>query len=57
VFDLLAGTSNLVQQRGGWLRLVVPGSSVVSTVDQTALPAGLSMNSTPDRARHAVKHA
>ena len=56
IFDLLARTSNLVQRRGGWLRLVAPGSSVVSTVDQTALPAALPMDPAPDRAHRGVGH-
>jgi anti-anti-sigma regulatory factor len=53
VFDLLARISDLVQRRGGWLRLVVPGNSTVSTVDQTALPAALPMDSTSDRGHRA----
>jgi anti-anti-sigma regulatory factor len=53
VFDLLARISDLVHRRGGWLRLVVPGSSTVSTVDQTALPAALPMDSTSDRGHRA----
>ncbi len=39
VFDLLAHTNNLIRQRGGWLRLVGPGSSHVGTVEETALAA------------------
>ena len=41
--DLLARTNTLLEQRGGWLRMIEPGSSVVRTVDTTARAAALPM--------------
>jgi hypothetical protein len=38
--DLLARTESLLQQRGGWLRMIGPGSSVVCSVDGTASSTG-----------------
>jgi anti-anti-sigma regulatory factor len=57
VFDLLAHTDNLIQQRGGWLRLVAPGDSHVGTVEETALAAAQPMNPTPDRTDRAIGYA
>lgn len=57
VFDLLTRTSNLVQPRGGWLRLVAPGNPVMGTVDEIARPSALAMDPAPHRADHVVGHA
>jgi hypothetical protein len=42
--DLLTRTDTLLEQRGGWLRMIEPGSSVVRTVDPVAPPAALPMS-------------
>lgn len=55
VFDLLARADNLIQERGGWLRLVAPGNSVMGSVDETARAAALGPAS--DRADHVVGNA
>ena len=57
VFDVLARTGDLVQQRGGWLRLVAPGNSTVSTIDDTARPAALPVDPTPALAHPVVGRA
>jgi anti-anti-sigma regulatory factor len=57
VFDLLTRTSNLIQQRGGWLRLVAPGNSVVGSVDQIVRTGDLSMGPTSHRTDHVVGNA
>jgi anti-anti-sigma regulatory factor len=51
VFDLLARTSTLIQQRGGWMRLVAPDDARVGTVEETA-PAPA-----PDRTDRAIGYA
>lgn len=55
--DLLARTSALVARRGGWLRLVGPGTSILSTVEQTPLPTARPKDHHPARARRAVEPA
>jgi anti-anti-sigma regulatory factor len=57
VFDLLARTNNLIQQRGGWLRLVAPGSSSGGAVEETALAAAVAMDPAPDRTDRAIGYA
>jgi hypothetical protein len=42
--DLLARTATLLEQRGGWLRMVAPGSTTVQTVDPAASSEGLPMS-------------
>ena len=48
VFDLLARTSALIQQRGGWLRWIAPGNSDPDSVDKAARPTALPMGSSSD---------
>ncbi len=55
VFDLLARANNLIQQRGGWLRLISPGNSVMGSVDETARAA--AMGPASHRADHVVGNA
>jgi len=43
LFDLLSRTSDLVGNRGGWLRLVGVGPPVLNALDQAALPEVLLM--------------
>lgn len=38
LFDVLTRASNLVERRGGWLRLVGMGPSVLDSLDEAALP-------------------
>jgi anti-anti-sigma regulatory factor len=57
VFDLLARTNDLIQQRGGWLRLVAPGNSHVGTVEETALAAALPVDPAPDHTDRAIGYA
>jgi hypothetical protein len=38
LFDLLARTHHMLDGRGGWLRLVGLGPSVLAALDQAALP-------------------
>jgi ABC-type transporter Mla MlaB component len=57
VFGLLARTNTLIQQRGGWLRLIAPGNSQVGTVDETAPAAALRMDPAPDRTYRAIRYA
>lgn len=55
--DLLARTSALVARRGGWLRLIGPGTSVLSTVEQAPPSAAVPMDHGLARARRAVESA
>jgi anti-anti-sigma regulatory factor len=57
VFDLLARTNTLIQQRGGWLRLVTPGTSHGGAVEETTLTKALPMDPTSDRADRAIGYA
>lgn len=52
LFDLLTRTSNLIEHRGGWLRLVGLGATVLDTLDDAALPELLLMYRASDWATH-----
>lgn len=39
LFDLLGATGDLLRHRAGWLRLIGPGSAVVSTLGDTLVPS------------------
>lgn len=52
LLDLLCRTSNLVEHRGGWLRLVGLASSVLNTLDDAALPEVLLVYRASDWASH-----
>jgi anti-anti-sigma regulatory factor len=57
VFDLLARTNTLIQQRGGWLRVVAPGNSHFGTVEETTLATALPMDPAPDHTDRAIGYA
>jgi anti-anti-sigma factor len=54
LFDLLARSHHMLDCRGGWLRLVGLGPSVLAALDQAALPEVLLVYRASRWAVHAI---